>query len=82
MPIPKNKIRRTLVDGYSKSPELLEFKLQQVFGVLANDAAVAVHNNSIEDIVIMVSGGQDELVEKVAQVILNVSKAEFLKEKK
>lgn len=77
----EDKARRILVDGYSKSPELLEFKLHQVFDVLANDAVVAVHNDVIQDIANMVGDGKKKLVEEVAQSILNVSKAELLKEK-
>ena len=79
---PENKARRTLVDGFSKSPELLEYRLYQVFTVLGNEAVVAIHNDAIADIAQMVGGGLKILVEEVAQSILNVSKAELLKEKK
>lgn len=77
-----NKARRTLVDGYAKSPELLEYKLYQVFTILGNDAMTAVHNDVMVDIANMVGDGLKGLVEKVAQSILDVSKAELTKEKK
>jgi len=78
---PDNKARRTLVEGFSKSPELLEYKLYQVFTVLSNEGMVAIHNDAIADVAQMVGGGLKNLVEEVAQSILNVSKAELLKEK-
>lgn len=82
MPTPDNKARRILVDGYTKSPELLEYKLYQVFDSLNSEAKVAVHNDINFDIGLMVGDGREKLVQEVAQSILNISKSELLKEKK
>lgn len=76
---PDNRARTALVEGYTKSPELLEYKLYQVFTKLGSDAMVAVHNDIITDIEVMAGGGLKKLVEEIAQSIINVSKAELLK---
>ena len=82
MKTPDNKARRTLVDGYAKSPELLEYKLYQVFEGLKGEAQIAVHNDITFDIRLMIGDGLKKFVEDVVQSILNVSQSELNKEKK
>lgn len=78
---PNTKVRQMLIDGYSTAPKLLEYKLYQVFKILSNQEQVAVHNDILDDVKLMVGVGIKDLVEKVAQEIINVGKAEMLKEK-
>lgn len=79
---PATKVRKTLINGYSIAPELLEYKLYQVFKPLSNTEQVAVHNDIMDDVSLMVGAGVKDLVEKVAQEIINTGKAEMMKEKK
>lgn len=79
---PFKKVRQDIVLGYSKSPELLECRLYQIFKTLSNQEQVAVHNDIMDDVKLMVGEGIKDLIEKVAQEIINTGKAEMVKEKK
>lgn len=74
--------RKTIIEGYCKSPELLEYKLFQVFKSLANPEQVAVHNDIMDDISLIVGDGLTDFVVKVADEIVLAGRAELLKEKK
>lgn len=74
--------RKTLIYSYSVAPRLLELRLYQIFRQLENPEQVAVHNDIMDDINVMVGEGLEGLVEKVAQEVINVGKAELVKEKK
>ncbi len=80
--MPDNKVRKILVEGYIKSPELLEYKLYQIFKTLSNPEQVAIHNDIMDDVKLIVGGGIKNLVEKVTNVIILEGRAELLKEKK
>lgn len=73
--------RKTLIYGYSVAPRLLELRLYQIFRPLDNPEQVAVHNDIMDDINVMVGEGIKGLVEKIAQEIINVGKSEIMKEK-
>ena len=77
-----NPARKILIEGYSKSPELLEYKLLQVFKSLSNPEQVAVYNDIMDDISLIVGDGLKDLVEKIASEIVLAGGAELLKEKK
>jgi len=77
-----NPARKILIEGYSKSPELLEYKLLQVLKTLTGPEQVAVHNDIMDDINLIVGDGKEDLVQKVAGEIILTGKAELLKEKK
>jgi len=76
------KARRTLVEGYDTSPQLLEYKLFQIFTNLTSQEQVAVFNDIMDDIQIMVGESKTILVEKIARAIINTGMAEMMKEKK
>lgn len=78
---PDNKVRRMLASNYEIAPELLEYKLYQVLKPLDSQEQVAVHNDIMFDIQLMVGGGMKDLIEKVATAIILIGKAEAVKEK-
>ena len=74
--------RKTLIEGYAKSPELLEYKLYQIFKPFTNPEQVAVYNDIMDDVILIVGERIKELVEKVAAEIILAGRAEMLKDKK
>ena len=74
------KARKILVENYAIAPELLEYKLFQVIKPLDNDVQVAVHNDIMFDVQLMVGNAMKELVEKFAQAIILIGRAEVLKD--
>lgn len=77
---PDNKVRRMLVTNYEATPELLEYKLYQVLKLLETQEQVAVFNDIMFDIQLMVGEGMKDLVEKVVADIILVGKSEVVKD--
>jgi hypothetical protein len=77
---PDNKVREKLVTNYETASELLEYKLYQVLKPLETQEQVAVHNDIMFDIQLMVGEGMVDLIEKVVADIILIGKAEVAKE--
>lgn len=77
---PDNKVREKLVTNYEAASELLEYKLYQVLKPLKTQEQVAVHNDIMFDIQLMVGEGMVDLIEKVVADIILIGKAEVAKE--
>jgi len=77
---PDEKVRRMLVTNYEAGPELLEYKLYQVLKPLESQEQVAVHNDIMFDIQLMVGEGMKDLIEKVVHDIILAGKAEIAKQ--
>lgn len=77
---PDEKVRRMLVNSYETARELLEYKLYQILKPLESQEQVAVHNDIMFDIQLMVGGSMKDLVEKVVNDIILVGKAEIAKD--
>ena len=77
---PDEKVQRMLVNNYETARELLEYKLYQVLKPLKSQEQVAVHNDIMFDIQLMVGEGMKDLVEKIVDGIVLVGKAEVVKD--
>ena len=74
------EVQSMLVTGYETACELLEYKLYQILKPLESQEQVAVHNDIMFDIQLMVGEGMKDLVEKVAADIILLGKAEVVKD--
>ncbi len=74
------KEQSILVKNYSIAPELLEYKLYQVFKPLNTPDQVAVFNDVIQDIGFIVGGNIGRLAKDVAGLIIQAGKEDMMKE--
>lgn len=77
---PDKKVQQILVTNYEIAPELLEYKLYQVLKPLETQEQIAVHNDIMFDIQLMVGEGMKDLIEKVVADIILVGKGELAKD--
>jgi hypothetical protein len=71
-----------LVKNYSVAPDLLVYKLYQVFATLDTPEKIAVYNDIMADIKTIIGGNIERLCEDVARLIIQAGKEDLQKEKK
>ena len=70
-----------LVKNYDLAPQLLEYKLYQVFKKLETSDQVAVFNDVIQDIGFIIGGNIERLATDVARLIIQAGKEDMMKAK-
>ncbi len=74
------KEQSILVKNYDLAPQLLEYKLYQVFKLLKTPDQIAVFNDVIQDIEFIIGGNIERLATDVARLIIQAGKEDMMKE--
>ena len=67
--IVKEETRKVLIQGYQNEDFLAE-RLKRIFFHIKNDKDRVIHNDTYNDLIILIAGKRDELLKDIAKLII------------
>lgn len=77
MKFDKEQAQEVLVKNYGIAPDLLTYKLYQIFRVLDTPEKVAVFNDTMQDIHYIIGGNQEAFLAQLTRLIIEAGKSDM-----